>query len=66
MDKTAVSGGDSVSIQTMRRQLLNYQRLMVEARTIGDMTAYEVYREKTRQLTDEIRKKETACSQQTA
>lgn len=37
------------------------------AKTAGDLVAHEVYRQITRELTEQITKQEkTACSQQTA
>lgn len=52
---------------SLRKWLLYYQRLMAEAKAAGDMIAHEVYRQKTRQLTEKIRQQEkTGCSQQSA
>lgn len=56
-----------MSEQTKRMQLHFYQRMMMVAKTAGDMAAHEVYKQITRQLTEELQQKETtACSQQTA
>lgn len=50
--------------ETLRRQLVFYQRRMMEVK--GDTEAHEIYRNKTRELAEEIQEKEkTVCSQQT-
>ncbi|GAA4703716.1 hypothetical protein NST23_18875 [Brevibacillus sp. FSL K6-0770] len=56
-----------MNIQTLRMQLHFYQRMMIIAKTAGDLVAHEVYKQITRELTEQIQDKEkTACSQQTA
>ncbi|MEJ8547148.1 hypothetical protein [Brevibacillus borstelensis] len=53
--------------QTLRMKLHFYQRMMMVAKTAGDLVAHEVYKKITRQISEEIKQKETtACSQQTA
>lgn len=53
--------------QTLRKKLNFYQRMMMVAKAAGDLVAHEVYRQITRELTEQIKKQEkTACSQQTA
>lgn len=56
-----------MSTETLRKQLIFYQRMMMVAKTAGDLTAHEVYKQITRQIAEELKQKETtACSQQTA
>lgn len=56
-----------MSIQTLRKQLNFYQRMMMVTKTDGDMMAHEVYKQITRKLTEQIQQNEkTICSQQTA
>ena len=43
---------------TLRKQLVFYQKQMVEAKTAGDSVAHLVYRDKTRQLAEIIKEKE--------
>jgi|GEM_PF-1390051 len=58
---------NEMDTQTLKMRLYFYQRMMMVAKTAGDLVAHEVYRQITRQLADQIRDKEkTACSQQTA
>lgn len=53
--------------QTLRKRLTFYQKMMMVAKTAGDMAAHEVYKQITRQISEDIKQKETtACSQQTA
>lgn len=53
--------------ETLRRKVVFYQRMMMDAKTCGDAQAHEFYKKLSRQLTEEIRQKEkTDCSQQSA
>ena len=52
---------------SLRKKLMFYQRLMVDAKTSGDTTAHDFYKNLTRQIAEEIKQKEkAACSQQAA
>ncbi|MGG1531423.1 hypothetical protein [Brevibacillus agri] len=56
-----------MSEQTLRKRLVFYQKMMMVAKTAGDMVAHEVYKQITRKIAEELKQKETtACSQQTA
>lgn len=56
-----------MSVQTLRKQLHFYQRMMIYSKTAGDMEAHEVYRQVTREIAEQLQQQEkTACSQQTA
>lgn len=47
--------------QTLRMQLHFYQRMMMVAKTAGDLVAHEVYKQITRRIADEIRQKEKSA-----
>lgn len=56
-----------MSTETLRKQLIFYQRMMMVAKTAGDLTAHEVYKQITRQLSEELQQKEkTARGERTA
>lgn len=56
-----------MNIQTMRKQLHFYQRMMMYSQTAGDLIAHELYKQITRDLSEQIKEMEkTACSEQTA
>lgn len=44
-------------MQTLRKKLLFYQRMMMIAKTAGDMQAHEVYRQVVRHLEGQIKEK---------
>ncbi|MGG3012255.1 hypothetical protein ABEO98_22575 [Brevibacillus parabrevis] len=53
--------------QTLRKRLTFYQKMMMVAKTAGDMAAHEVYKQITRQLSEELQQKEkTARGERTA
>lgn len=54
-----------MEIQVLREWLRDYQRVMIEARTKGDMELHKVCVALTRELTEQIKEK-TDCSQQSA
>jgi|GEM_PF-3881522 len=54
-----------MEIQVLRKLLRDYRRVMVEARTKGDMELHKTCVALTRELTEQIKEK-TVCSQQTA
>lgn len=45
----------------LRKLLRFYQQRMVEARTSGDLKAYDIYRQTTRELSETIHKKEKSA-----
>lgn len=45
----------------LRKLLRFYQQRMIEARTIGDIEAYSIYRQMTRELSETIHKKEKSA-----
>lgn len=56
-----------MTLQTMRKQLHFYQRMMMYSKTAGDLAAHEVYKQITREVSQQIKEIEkTACSEQTA
>lgn len=56
-----------MSEQTLRKRLVFYQKLMMYTKTAGDMVAHEVYKQITRQLSEELQQKEkTARGERTA
>lgn len=56
-----------MSVQTLRKQLIFHQQMMMNAKSAGDLVAHEIYRQITREITEQLRQKEkTACSEQTA
>ncbi|MGO0058605.1 hypothetical protein ACTID9_00820 [Brevibacillus fluminis] len=56
-----------MNLQTKRMQLHFYQRMMMYSQTAGDLVAHELYKQITRELSQQIKEMEkTACSEQTA